>query len=157
MKPNIGIAPKDLKKSASHLTVLLSNEMTLYVKTRKFHWNISGNSFMEIHKLFEGQYGQLEKVIDEVAERINQLGEKTIGTMKEFADNATLKESPNVYPSQKEMLAELLDNHEHIITEIRESLPVYEDEANDAGTTDFVTGIMQQHEMMAWIIRRYLS
>ena len=55
------------------------------------------------------------------------------------------------------MLAELLDNHEHIITEIRESLPVYEDEANDAGTTDFVTGIMQQHEMMAWIIRRYLS
>lgn len=157
MKPNIGLKPKDLKKSASQLAILLSNEMILYVKTRKFHWNISGNSFMEIHKLFEGQYGALEAVIDEVAERINQLGEKTIGTMKEFSENATLKEFPNVYPSQKEMLTELLENHEQIITEIRESITIYEDEANDAGTTDFVTGIMQQHETMAWIIRRYLS
>ncbi|MBK0369086.1 Dps family protein [Flavobacterium agrisoli] len=157
MKPNIGITQKELKKSTSLLNVLLSNEMTLYVKTRKFHWNIGGNSFMELHKLFEGQYNALEAIIDEVAERINKLGEKTIGTMKEFLDHTTLKESPNTYPNQKEMLAELLDNHEHIITEIRESLSVYEEEANDAGTTDFVTGIMQKHETMAWIIRRYLS
>ena len=157
MKPNIGIPQKELKKSISLLTVLLSNEMMLYVKTRKFHWNISGNSFMEMHKLFEGQYVALATIVDEVAERISKLGEKAIGTMNEFIENATIKESPNAYPNQKEMLTELLANQEHLISEIRASLPIYEDETNDAGTTDFVTGIMQKHETMAWIIRRYLS
>jgi starvation-inducible DNA-binding protein len=49
--------------------------MTLYIKTRKFHWNVCGESFMEIHKLFENQYKQLEESIDEIAERINKLEE----------------------------------------------------------------------------------
>lgn len=155
MSPNIGITPANLKKSASILGTILSNEMTLYVKTRKFHWNISGNSFMELHKLFEEQYRVLEAQIDEVAERINQLGEKTIGTMKEFIDNSTLKESPKEYASQKHMLSELLENHEQLVTEFRNYIPIFEDETKDAGSADFVTGLLQEHEKMAWVLRRY--
>lgn len=137
------------------MATILSNEMTLYVKTRKFHWNISGNSFMELHKLFEDQYRILEANIDEVAERISQLGEKTIGTMKEFVENSTLKESPNEYPSQKQMLEELLGNHEQLATEFRAYIPVFENENNDIGYADFITGLLQEHEKMAWILRRY--
>lgn len=155
MNPHIGITPKNLKKSAAILATILSNEMTLYVKTRKFHWNISGNSFMELHKLFEDQYRILEANIDEVAERISQLGEKTIGTMKEFVENSTLKESPNEYPSQKQMLEELLGNHEQLATEFRAYIPVFENENNDIGSADFITGLLQEHEKMAWILRRY--
>lgn len=155
MNPHIGITPKNLKKSAAILATILSNEMTLYVKTRKFHWNISGNSFMELHKLFEDQYRILEANIDEVAERISQLGEKTIGTMKEFVENSTLKESPNEYPSQKQMLEELLGNHEQLATEFRTYIPVFENENNDIGSADFITGLLQEHEKMAWILRRY--
>jgi starvation-inducible DNA-binding protein len=155
MNLNIGISPKDLKKSTNILATILSNEMILYVKTRKFHWNISGNSFMELHKLFEDQYRIIESNIDEVAERISQLGEKTIGTMKEFIENSTLKESPKEYVSQKNMLEELLQNHEQLITEFRDYIPSFE-ESNDAGSADFVTGLLQQHEKMAWILRRYL-
>lgn len=155
MSLHIGITPKNLKKSASILATILSNEMTLYVKTRKFHWNISGNSFMELHKLFEDQYRILEANIDEVAERISQLGEKTIGTMKEFVENSTLKESPNEYPSQKQMLEELLGNHEQLATEFRAYIPVFENENNDIGSADFITGLLQEHEKMAWILRRY--
>lgn len=157
MSPNIGIAPKDLKKSTNVLAVVLSNEMTLYVKTRKFHWNISGNSFMELHKLFEDQYRILENNIDEVAERISQLGEKTIGTMSEFIENSTLKESPKEYVSQKSMLQELLQDHEQLITEFRNYIPVFEEESHDVGSADFITGLLQQHEKMAWILRRYLA
>ncbi|WP_026729074.1 Dps family protein [Flavobacterium denitrificans] len=154
MSPNIGISTSNLKKSTSILATILSNEMTLYVKTRKFHWNISGNSFMELHKLFEEQYRVLEAKIDEVAERISQLGEKTIGTMKEFIENSTLKESPKEYASQKHMLEELLDNHEQLVKELRDYIPVF-DETNDAGSADFVTGLLQEHEKMAWVLRRY--
>ena len=155
MIPHIGITPKQLKKSTVLLATILSNEMTLYVKTRKFHWNISGNSFMELHQLFEEQYRILEAHIDEVAERISQLGDKTIGTMKEFIENSTLKESPKEYPSQKQMLKELLENHEQLVTEFRDYIPVFEEENNDAGSVDFVTGLLQEHEKMAWVLRRY--
>lgn len=157
MNPNIGITTKNLKKSASLLATVLSNEMTLYVKTRKFHWNISGNSFMELHKLFEEQYRILENNIDEVAERISQLGEKTIGTMSEFIEHSTLKESPKEYVSQKNMLEQLLSDHEQLINEFRDVIPTFDDECNDAGSADFITGLLQQHEKMAWILRRYLD
>ena len=66
MKPSIGIADKELQKTIKTLDVLLSNEMVLYVKTRKFHWNVCGNSFIELHVLFEDQYKELEAIIDEV-------------------------------------------------------------------------------------------
>ena len=84
MKPNIGISETNLKRSTHLLSAMLANEMILYVKTRKSHWSVSGESFMELHKLFESQYNQLELLIDEIAERIGKLGGKTIGTMNEF-------------------------------------------------------------------------
>ncbi len=157
MKPKIGIAEKNLHKSTEMLDIILSDEMTLYVKTRKFHWNVSGQSFMELHKLFEGQYTQLEETIDLVAERINKLGGKTIGTMKEFLHHTRIKESPGQYPTQKEMMKELLDDHETLIVHLRKDIDECAEKNKDAGTTDFLTGVMEQHETTAWILRRYLN
>ena len=157
MKPNIGISTKNLDSTSSILTVLLADEMTLYVKTRKFHWNVSGESFMELHKLFEGQYKQLEEYIDEIAERINKLGTKTLGTLKEFSAKATLKESPGKYPTQKNMLTELLSDHETLTRHLRKNIERCSDKYKDAGTADFLTGIMEEHETISWILRRYLN
>jgi starvation-inducible DNA-binding protein len=157
MKPAIGITEKNLDKSIALLEIILSDEMTLYVKTRKFHWNVSGESFMELHKLFQAQYTELEEIIDLVAERINKLGGKTIGTMKEFLHNTRLKESPGKYPSQKEMMKDLLDDYEGLIVHLRKDIDESTDKNKDAGTTDFLTGIMEQHETTAWILRRYLN
>ena len=157
MKPQIGITESHLQKSNAFLSSILANEMTLYVKIRKFHWNVAGENFMELHKLFEGQYKQLEESIDETAERISKLGGKTIGTMKEFSELTIIKESPNHYPSQNEMKKELLDDHETIIIQLRKDIDICADENKDAGTADFMTGLMQQHETMAWVLRRYLS
>lgn len=157
MKPAIGISQERLDNSVSILSVILSDEVTLYTKTRKFHWNVSGESFMELHKLFQAQYTELEETIDEIAERIGKLGSKTIGTMKEFSEHARLKESPNVYPSQKEMLKELLNDHESLIVELRKDIEICGELNKDAGTTDFLTGVMEQHETAAWVLRRYLN
>lgn len=157
MKPQIGISEKNLQKSIAFLTSILADEMTLYIKIRKFHWNVSGDSFMELHKLFEGQYKQLEASIDEIAERINKLGGKTIGTMNEFIALSRLKEIPNQYPSQKEMIVELLKDQETIIVQMRKDIEACAQENKDAGSADFLTGLMEDHETMAWILRRYLS
>ena len=157
MTPKIGITEEHLKKANSLLSVVLSDEMTLYVKTRKFHWNVAGESFMELHKLFEEQYTELEQTIDLVAERIGKLGGKTIGTMSEFIKLSRIKENPNKYPNQKTMLAELLADHEILITELRKDIDKSAEENHDAGTADLLTGILQQHETAAWVLRRYLA
>ncbi len=157
MKANIGISEKNTDSVTSLLSVLLADEMILYIKTRKFHWNVSGESFMELHKLFESQYKQLEEYIDEVAERINKLGAKTIGTLSEFSAIGTLKEAPGKYPSQKNILQELLNDHETLTRQLRKNITDCSDKFKDAGTADFLTGLMEQHETAAWVLRRYLN
>ncbi|MES2747089.1 MAG: DNA starvation/stationary phase protection protein [Bacteroidota bacterium] len=157
MIPKIGLSEINLQKSINLLAIVLSDEMTLYIKTRKFHWNVAGESFMELHKLFEAQYAELEQIIDEVAERISKLGGKTIGTMNEFTLLSRIVEHPNKYPVQKAMLSELLSDHETLIEDLRKDIDVCSDENHDAGTADFLTGLLQQHETISWVLRRYLS
>jgi starvation-inducible DNA-binding protein len=157
MKINIGISEKHLKNSAQLLSGILANEMTLYIKTRKSHWNISGESFMELHKLFEAQYTQLESSIDEIAERIGKLGHKTIGTMQEFLKLSSVKESPGNYAGSKDLLTELLKDHETVIIILRKDVKEAGEKNKDAGTADFLTGLMKQHEPIAWTLRRYLN
>ena len=141
MKPSIGISEKNLQKSITLLTTLLADEVVLYTKTRKFHWNVCGESFMELHKLFQGQYITLEETIDQIAERISKLGGKTIGTLKEFLSEARLKEDAGKYPDRNEMIIQLLADHEMVTSEIRKDIGKSE-ENKDAETTDFITGIL---------------
>ncbi|MDZ4682864.1 MAG: DNA starvation/stationary phase protection protein [Saprospiraceae bacterium] len=157
MKPNIGISEKNLKNGAALLSSVLADEMTLYIKTRKSHWNVTGESFMELHKLYENQYKQLEAAIDEIAERIGKLGHKTIGTMEEFLKLSSIKENPGKYSSTKDTLSELLEDHETVIVQLRKDIDDSVDKNKDAGTADFLTGLMEQHETTAWILRRYLN
>ncbi len=156
MKPNIGISEKKLHLSIDLLSVVLADEVTLYTKTRKFHWNVCGESFMELHKLFENQYTLLEASIDEVAERISKLGGKTIGTMNEFGKLTSIKEHPDKYPTSKAMIKELLEDHETVIIELRKFIEKSTDKSNDLGTADFLTGLIVQHETIAWTLRRYI-
>ncbi|MDZ4757923.1 MAG: DNA starvation/stationary phase protection protein [Bacteroidota bacterium] len=157
MKPKIGISEKKLHEVTKLLSVVLADEVTLYTKTRKFHWNVSGDSFMELHKLFENQYKRLEESIDEVAERISKLGSKAIGTMQEFGKLANIKEHPSKYPTSKEMIEELLNDHEMVIVEIRKSVNLCGEKYHDAGSADFLTGLLEEHETIAWTLRRYLK
>ena len=157
MKPNIGISEKNLHAVAELLSGVLSDAMVLYSKTRKFHWNVKGESFMELHKLFEGQYNQLEEAIDEIAERINKLGAPVIGTLAEFLKHTSLKEGLGKYPAKNDMLKELLTDHETIIKGLRKYIDDCTDKFKDVGTADFLTGLMEKHETIAWTLRRYFN
>jgi len=157
MKTLIGLSDQDRKQSTDVLSILLADEMSMYVKTRKFHWNVAGESFMELHQLFQQQYTSLEATIDAIAERINQLGADTIGTMQEFVECSRLTEFAAVYPMQKEMLVELLNDYNELINYLRSDIVTISKDSEDVGTIDFLTGIIQQHEKTAWMLRRYLA
>lgn len=157
MKPIIGISEKNLDSVVKILSGALADDMALYVKTRKAHWNVTGESFMELHKLFESQYTQLEEAIDEIAERIGKLGQKTIGTMQEFSKLTVIKEFPGKYLAPKDTIRELLKDHETIIVKLRLNIEACAEKYKDAGTADMLTGFMEDHETIAWILRRYLN
>ena len=158
MKPNIGIADKNLKGSITLLNTCLADAQILYAKLRKFHWNVKGDNFMELHKLFESHYDQVAEAIDEIAERVSQLGGMAIGTTVEFAKLSSLKESPGKNPANNmDMVKELLEDHESVIRSLREGIDKADEENKDAGTSDFLTGLMQGHEKMAWTLRRYFK
>ncbi|RZM15206.1 MAG: DNA starvation/stationary phase protection protein [Pedobacter sp.] len=157
VKPNIGISDANLKKITQSLSEVLADAVMLYTKTRKFHWNVAGESFMEYHKLFESQYKKLEVAIDEVAERINKLGSPTPGTTSEFTKLTQVKETPGKNPDSTGMVKELLNDHENIIRSLRQKIDECDDKLKDKGTADFLTGIMEEHETIAWTLRRYLN
>ncbi|MGV9004315.1 Dps family protein [Flavobacterium sp.] len=155
MEAKIGLPKKDLTKSIDDLTVVLANEMILYVKTRKFHWNISGNSFMELHKLFEMHYDLLAKTADEVAERISGLGGKAIGSMKDFLKHGQLEENTKESNTQKQMLDELIENHQTVMVNIRKAIDEIGDKTNDVVTEDFLTDVLKMHENISWQLTKY--
>ncbi|NJK79823.1 MAG: DNA starvation/stationary phase protection protein [Chloroflexaceae bacterium] len=153
----IGLNSAQLTGVTAILQRVLADEYILYTKTRNFHWNVTGPLFHLLHEMFEQQYTVLEAVIDEVAERIRNLGSASIGTVNEFAEFATLNEKPGAYPVATAMASILLHDHEQIIRNLRRDVVACADEFHDMGTNDFLTGLMKQHEKMAWMLRATIA
>lgn len=153
-KVNIGIQDSDRKSIVQILNALLADEYVLYTKTRNYHWNVVGPQFNDLHRFFQAQYEALDAAIDEVAERTRAIGDKSVATLAEFVKNTRLKESPGDYPSAQAMLANLLADHEAVIRTLRVDA---EESAkrNDMGTNDFLIGLMEKHEKMAWMLRSF--
>ena len=156
MKPNIGLSGKSRDAVLAMLGRLLADEHVLYVKTRNFHWNVTGLDFGALHELFEKQYDALADSIDEIAERIRMLGGVAPGSMKEFLKLARLDEQPGGKLEAGKMIAALLSDHETVIRALREAIEVA-DGAGDAGTNDFLTGLLEDHEKTAWMLRAHLE
>lgn len=157
MKPDLGISVKNLNAVNEILNKVLADGNILYIKLRKFHWNISGDNFLELHELFEAQYNAVAEAVDLVAERISTLGGEAIGTSIEFGKLSQLKENPGKLPDNQGMLKILVGDHESIIKTLRENLDECEEKYGDAGTADFLNGLMQEHEKMAWKLRKYFK
>ncbi len=157
IQPNIGLDKDVLKQDNEMLNAYLADLHVLYIKTRKYHWNVAGPSFKEYHEFFEEQYKALEEMIDEVAERIRTLGGKPLSTMADFIGETSLKEDQSGEVKTLNMFERLLADHEQITRELRDDVKKADEELEDAGTADFLTGMMEAHEKMAWMLRKYLS
>ena len=155
MKPEIAINQKNGQAVLDILNRILSDEYVLYTKTRKYHWNVVGPHFHDLHKFFESQYEMLNEIVDDVAERARALGGTSFGTLEEFLKHTSLKEQAGKNPAAKGMVANLLADHESLIRELRSDLETCA-QKGDAGTCDFLTGLMEKHEKTAWMLRATL-
>lgn len=157
MKPNIEIAANHLKGVALLLNTVLADEYVLYTKTRNAHWNIQGQNFIELHKFFESQYDALDIIIDDVAERVRALGHFALGSLKDFTEITRLSDHNQDFTDQNHIIQTLLDDHEATIRSLRNDVALIAEKHSDVGTADFMTGLMEQHEKMAWMLRAHLS
>lgn len=155
MKIDIGMSQEHRQGVAQILNTLLADEYLLYTKTRNDHWNVVGRQFNDLHKFFEAQYEELDDVIDDVAERTRALGIRSTATMTEFMKLTRLQEKPGGYPAALDMVGDLLADHEAIVRTLRTDLETCATKFQDAGTSDFLTGLMEKHEKMAWMLRAF--
>ena len=153
MDTRIGVKPEYLQESALLLSKVLADEFILYIKTRNAQWNIEGNNFYQLHKFFEEQYEQLDTIVDEIAERIRNLGHYAPAALKQILELTHFTEEASGRNSN--FIKELLDEHEIIIIHLRENIIQIDNELHDAGTSDFITDLLKTHEKMAWMLRAH--
>lgn len=154
MELNIGISEKDREAVCDRLQQILADEYVLYTKTRNYHWNIISKNFSELHAFYEGQYEELATIIDEVAERIRMLGFMSTGKMSDFLKRTQLQESE--YTSDAGIqLNHLMEDHATLIRTLRKYIPEFADTYGDAGSSDFITALMEKHEKMHWMLRSF--
>jgi starvation-inducible DNA-binding protein len=157
MQTEIGIKPSSSAEIAHSLNSLLADEHILYIKTRNAHWNVEGPDFLSIHRFFEEQYKQLEDIIDDVAERIRTIGHYAEATLTGFLRETHLSEKTRQENNSESFMKSLLEDHQAIIFYLRENIDRYANELKDAGTADFITGLLETHEKMAWMLRAHLN
>ncbi len=156
-RPVCGVEEKEAQEIAGHLNKILAEEFALFTKTLNYHWNITRPRFHTIHEFLESQYKKLLIIIDDLAERIRLIGERPNSTVKEMQQMMGGEEEDSKSISTNQMLGRLLESHQLIQREIRDFLGKDELCDKDPGTDDFVTAVLQEHEMMSWMLKSHLD
>jgi starvation-inducible DNA-binding protein len=156
-KLNIGLSKEQRQGVIELLNVDLADMYLLLIKTKKYHWDVVGPQFRTLHELWEEQYEALTTNIDKTAERVRTLGGYPLGTAEGFLKHSTIKEQPGTLPNASEMVMSLVNNHEQIIRNLREHIDRCSEEFHDEGTADFLTGLMEEHEEIAWMLRSFVE
>ncbi|MEL6555313.1 MAG: Dps family protein [Cyanobacteria bacterium J06621_11] len=154
---NIGLTDEQRQSVVTLLNQNLSDAYLLVIKTKKYHWDVIGPQFRTLHELWDEHYVTISANIDAYAERVRMLGGYPIGTAKGFLESATLREHPGDLPSAEDMVSRLVSDHEQVIRNLRGHIDDCGEKYHDEGTADFLTGIMEQHEEMAWMLRSFLE
>lgn len=157
MLTKIGIKEENLAAVAYSLSQILADEFVLFTKTKKAHWNVEGSDFHSKHLFFESQFQQLDNIIDTVAERIRTLGHYAPGSLKEYLELTHLSEQSREINDSKGFIKELLADHESILIHLRENINRFGTVLHDLGSSDYITGLLETHEKMAWMLRAHLK
>ena len=157
MEINIGIIEQNRKLVADELSKILADEFVLFTKTKNAHWNVEGIDFYDKHKFFEELANQLDGFTDSVAERIRTLGHYAPASLKAYLELTQLAEPKQSKYDSQSFIQELLSDNETVINSLRKNINIFANDYEDLGTSDFITGLMQDHEKMAWFLRTLLK
>lgn len=148
--------PTDLGGNATRdvsaaLNKVLADTFALYLKTKNFHWHMSGPHFRDYHLLLDEQSDQIFAMTDPLAERVRKLGGITLHGIGEIARLQRIKDNEAEYVDPHEMLAELREDNASFVKSMREAHEVC-DEVNDVGSASLLEAWIDEAERRAWFL-----
>ena len=136
---------------ADALNGVLADAFALYLKTKNFHWHVSGPHFRDYHLLMDDQAAEILAVIDDIAERVRKIGNTTLRSIGDIARRQTIKDNDREFVAPADMLAELREDNLKVVERIRVAREAAED-AGDTATSSMADDWIDQGEKRAWFL-----
>ena len=133
------------------LNGLLADVFALYLKTKNFHWHVSGPHFRDYHLLFDEQATQIFATTDELAERARKIGGTTLRSIGQIAELQRVKDNDADFVPPRDMLRELMADNKALVHNLREARKVAE-EHEDVGTTSMLETFIDEAERRTWFL-----
>lgn len=143
--------PEAVGEIARELRHLLADVFTLYLKTKNFHWNMSGRHFRDYHLLLDEHADQIFAMSDDIAERARKIGATTLHSISEITAHQRLKDNNREFVAPQEMLAELCSDNRQLTESLRSAHEVC-DQHGDVATTSLIETWIDQTERRTWFL-----
>ena len=146
-----GFSPVEVFKLSTSMNALLADCYALYIKTKNFHWHMSGPHFRDWHLMLDEQATQIYDITDDIAERVRKIGGTTIRSIGQIAKLSKIKDSDEAGMAPKAMLSELLADNRNLITRLRACHAVTES-VGDYASTAMIEVWIDEAERRAWFL-----
>jgi starvation-inducible DNA-binding protein len=144
-------APEQVKELSDALNALLADVFALYIKTKNFHWHMSGPHFRDYHLLLDEQGDQIFAITDDIAERVRKIGGQTIRSIGQIAKLQRIADNDYEFVPAHGMLEELQSDNKVLVHNLREAHEIASD-ANDYATTSLIEQWIDEAERRAWFL-----
>jgi starvation-inducible DNA-binding protein len=146
-----GLSPAAVKDIAGAMNAILADVFALYLKTKNFHWHMSGPHFRDYHLLLDDHADQLFAMTDPIAERVRKIGGLTIRSIGQIARTQRVLDNDAEYVEPLDMLAELRDDNKDLTVRLRAAHDVC-DEHGDVATTSLIEVWIDETERRTWFL-----
>ena len=150
------LSTEAVSQISNELRQLLADAFALYVKTKNFHWHLSGPHFRDYHLLLDEHADQIFAITDDIAERARKIGGTTIRSIGDIGRNQRLKDNDQEFVTAEEMLVELREDNRKFIHSLRETHSIC-DEFHDVATTSLIEVWIDQAERRHWFLTEIVS
>jgi starvation-inducible DNA-binding protein len=145
------LTEQEVKAVTEAVNPLVADAFALYVKTKNFHWHLSGSHFRDFHLLFDEHADQIFDSIDVMAERVRKVGGTTIRSISHISLLQTIEDDDNDIVPAGEMIRRLLEDNSHIAKKLREAIGVC-DKNRDSATSNELQSILDDTERRKWFL-----
>src|SRR6266446_5148731 len=151
LTPHTDIAPDAVKDIAGALTALVADVFAMYVKTKNFHWHMSGPHFRDYHLLLDEHGDQLFAMTDPIAERVRKIGGLTLRSIGHISRTQRVLDNDAEYIEPLDMIAELADDNKTLVARLRETHNVC-DKHRDVATASLIEVWIDETERRTWFL-----
>ncbi len=143
--------PKGTRDVAAAMNGILADVFALYMKTKNFHWHMSGPHFRDYHLLLDEHAAQLLAMTDDIAERVRKIGRTTLKSIGQIAKTQRIPDNDAEYVEPSDMLAELQEDNKALASRLREAHEVCSD-SMDFATTSLIENWIDETERRTWFL-----